>query len=104
MAVRSACFSQDRFPDAISEWFRSSSFHRSAEEIEDVCRKLGIVMNEERLISNEAPGQREIIRIDEGKIRDHPGEIVRQSVEKTLNWLSYAEAERLSLTRPRPTL
>lgn len=36
-----------------------------------------------------------VIKIDEGKIRDHVGEIVRGSVEETLNALLDAEADRL---------
>jgi len=36
-----------------------------------------------------------VIKIDEGKIRDHVGEIVRGSVEDTLNALLDAEADRL---------
>jgi len=35
------------------------------------------------------------IRIDEGRIEDHLGEMVRQSVEQTLNGLLDAEADRL---------
>lgn len=35
-----------------------------------------------------------VIKIDEGRIRDHVGEIVRGSVEDTLNALLDAEADR----------
>jgi len=38
---------------------------------------------------------RNIIEIDEGKIRDHLGELVRGSVEETLNMLLDTEADRL---------
>jgi transposase-like protein len=36
-----------------------------------------------------------VIKIDERKIRDHVGEIVRGSVEETLNALLDTEADRL---------
>ena len=36
-----------------------------------------------------------VIKIDEAKIQDHLGEMVRQSVEQTLNGLLDAEADRL---------
>ncbi len=36
-----------------------------------------------------------IIQIDEGRIREHLGEIVRGSVQETLNALLDAEADRL---------
>ena len=36
----------------------------------------------------------EVIKIDEGKVRQHVEEVVRQSVEETLNGLLEAELER----------
>jgi putative transposase len=38
---------------------------------------------------------KEVIRIDEGKVRQHVEEVVRQSVEETLNGLLNAEADEL---------
>jgi putative transposase len=46
-----------------------------------------------------AEGLGKVIRIDEGKIRDHLGEMVRDSVEQTLNGLLDAEADRLCKAR-----
>jgi transposase-like protein len=43
----------------------------------------------------EAPGVGNVIRIDEERIRDHLGRIVRGTVEDTLNALLDAEADRL---------
>jgi putative transposase len=40
-------------------------------------------------------GLNRVIRIDEAKIQDHLGQMVRQSVEETLNGMLDAEAERL---------
>src|SRR5665647_11851 len=37
----------------------------------------------------------EVIKIDEGKVRQHVEEVVRQSVEETLNGLLEAEADEL---------
>src|SRR4030042_7184615 len=37
----------------------------------------------------------EVIKIDEGKVRQHVEEVVRQSVEETLNGLLDAEADEL---------
>ena len=37
----------------------------------------------------------EVIRIDEGKVRQHVEEVVRSSVEETLNGLLEAEADEL---------
>ena len=37
----------------------------------------------------------EVIKIDEGKIRSHVDEVVRQTVEETLNGLLDAEADEL---------
>ena len=37
----------------------------------------------------------EVIKIDEGKVRQHVDEVVRQSVEETLNGLLEAEADEL---------
>ena len=38
---------------------------------------------------------RQVIQIDEGKIQAHLGEVVRSTVEETLNALLDAEADRL---------
>ena len=38
---------------------------------------------------------RQVIQIDEGKIQEHLGEVVRSTVEETLNALLDAEADRL---------
>jgi putative transposase len=43
----------------------------------------------------DAPGVGNVIRIDEERIRDHLGRIVRGTVEDTLNGLLDAEADRL---------
>ena len=43
----------------------------------------------------EAPGVGNVVRIDEERIRDHLGRIVRGTVEDTLNALLDAEADRL---------
>ncbi|MGN6448637.1 MAG: transposase [Brucella intermedia] len=40
-------------------------------------------------------GMGEFIRIDEARVRDHPSEMVRGTVEETLNALLDAEADRL---------
>jgi len=40
-------------------------------------------------------GMGEVIHIDEGRIRDHLGEMVRGTVEEALNALLDAEADRL---------
>ena len=37
----------------------------------------------------------QVIRIDDARIRDHLGEIVRGTVEEALNAMLYAEADRL---------
>jgi putative transposase len=37
----------------------------------------------------------QVIQIDEGKIREHLGEVVRSTVEETLNAMLDAEADRL---------
>ncbi|MFO0946640.1 MAG: hypothetical protein U1D30_11940 [Planctomycetota bacterium] len=44
-------------------------------------------------------GFSDVIRIEEGKIRSHVEEVVRQSVEQTLNGLLDAEADRLGLRK-----
>lgn len=41
------------------------------------------------------PDQKKIIHLNEGAIRDHLGEMVRSSVEETLNRMLDAEADRL---------
>ena len=38
---------------------------------------------------------RQVIQIDEGKIQEHLGEVVRSTVEETLNAMLDAEADRL---------
>jgi putative transposase len=48
----------------------------------------------ERPMSDEKP-MAQIIQIDEARIRDHLGEMVRGTVEETLNALLDAEADRL---------
>jgi len=40
-----------------------------------------------------------VIQIDEARVRDHPGELVRGSVEETLNTMLDAEADRLCNAR-----
>ena len=42
-----------------------------------------------------------VIQIDEARIRDHLGEMVRGTVEETLNALLDAEADRLNLADAR---
>jgi len=37
----------------------------------------------------------QVIQIDEGKIQEHLGEVVRSTVEETLNAMLDAEADRL---------
>jgi transposase-like protein len=43
----------------------------------------------------EAPKLSQVIQIDEGKIQEHLGEVVRSPVEETLNAMLDAEADRL---------
>src|SRR4029453_8086260 len=43
----------------------------------------------------EAPKLSQVIQIDEGKIQEHLGEVVRNTVEETLNAMLDAEADRL---------
>ena len=45
--------------------------------------------------SNDGVKFSEVIRIDEGKVRQHVEEVVRKSVEETLNGLLEAEADEL---------
>ena len=52
-------------------------------------------MNEEKLTPKAMRGQGDIVRIDEGRIKDHLGEMVRESVEETLNSMLEFEAEQL---------
>ena len=49
------------------------------------------------IVQDQANGVKfsEVIRIDEGKVREHVDELVRTSVEETLNGLLEAEAEEL---------
>jgi putative transposase len=51
------------------------------------------MMKEQSMSDETAMGQ--VIQIDEARIRDHLGEMVRGTVEKTLNALLDAEADRL---------
>jgi putative transposase len=44
----------------------------------------------------EVPKLSPVIQIDEGKIQEHLGEVVRSTVEETLNAMLDAEADRLS--------
>ena len=50
---------------------------------------------------NRNPGKREaqVIRVDEGELKKHVSEIVRESVEDTLNSLLEAEADELCHAR-----
>src|SRR5215472_6447331 len=48
---------------------------------------------------SKGPGLGDVIRIDDERIRDHLGKIVRGSVEETLNALLEAEADRLCNAR-----
>jgi transposase-like protein len=48
---------------------------------------------------SKATGLGNVIRIDDDRIRDHLGKIVRGSVEETLNALLEAEADRLCNAR-----
>jgi putative transposase len=43
----------------------------------------------------EATKLSQVIQIDEGKIQEHLGEVVRSTVEETLNAMLDAEADRL---------
>ena len=46
-------------------------------------------------MKKDTPKLNNVIEIDEARIRDHLGELVRGSVEETLNTLLDAEADRL---------
>ena len=50
---------------------------------------------EEKVAPKRGEGQTGIIKIDEQEIKDHLGEVVRETVEETLNGLLEAEAEEL---------
>jgi hypothetical protein len=50
-------------------------------------------MKEQPMIDEKPMGQ--VIQIDEARIRDHLGELVRGTVEETLNAMLDAEADRL---------
>jgi transposase-like protein len=50
---------------------------------------------EAKVTQEEGSGQTGIIKIDEQQIKDHLGELVRESVEDTLNAMMEAEAEQL---------
>jgi len=52
-------------------------------------------MDKERLTGNGKSGQGKIVQINEGEIKSHLGEIVRGTVEETLNAMLDAEAEQL---------
>ena len=45
--------------------------------------------------STAMPGMGKVIQIDEARIHDHLGQIVRSTVEETLNAMLDAEADRL---------
>ena len=45
------------------------------------------------------PGLGQVIQIDESKVQEHLGEIVRGTVEETLNSMLDAEADRLCEAR-----
>ena len=45
------------------------------------------------------PNEDKIVQIDDGKIKEHLGEIVRGTVQETLNALLDAEADRLCNAR-----
>ena len=46
-------------------------------------------------VAKKAPGLKNVLTVDEGEIRAHVDEVVRSSVEETLNGLLDAEADRL---------
>jgi len=48
----------------------------------------------------EATKLSQVIQIDEGKIQEHLGEVVRSTVEETLNAMLDAEADRLCRAEP----
>ena len=48
---------------------------------------------QERAVSGKAPGLGPVVQIDEGRIQAHLDEVVRATVEETLNALLDAEAE-----------
>jgi len=50
---------------------------------------------EEKLTREEGMGQVGMIRVDEQEVKDHLGEMVRSSVEATLNAMMDSEAEHL---------
>ena len=52
----------------------------------------------------EAAKLSQVIQIDEGKIQEHLGEVVRSTVEETLNALLDAEAVRLCSDRKQNQL
>ena len=52
-------------------------------------------MDKGSLTSNGGSGQGKIVQINEGEIKSHLGEIVRGTVEETLNAMLEAEAEQL---------
>ena len=51
----------------------------------------------------EVPKLSQVIQIDEGKIQEHLGEVVRSTVEETLNAMLDAEADRLCRAEPSGT-
>jgi transposase-like protein len=46
-------------------------------------------------VAKKEPVLKNVLKVDEGEIRAHLNEVVRSSVEETLNGLLDAEAERL---------
>ncbi|GEM_PF-2410234 len=52
-------------------------------------------MSDKKVVSNGDDSQGRIIEIDEQKVKDHLGAMVRESVEDTLNAMLEAEAEVL---------
>jgi transposase-like protein len=52
-------------------------------------------MNDSTTEATAGKGLNRVIKIDEAKVQDHLGEMVRQSVEQTLNQMLDAEADRL---------
>ncbi len=50
---------------------------------------------DEKVTREDGMGQVGMIQVDEGQIKEHLGELVRESVEETLNGLMEAEAEQL---------
>ena len=47
-------------------------------------------------MGDDTPGALGALRVDEGKLKNHVDEVVRSSVEETLNTLLDAEADQIS--------